>query len=77
MLTLSGKDAELKRRSLIFRKKYRDCMVGGAELQREWAGQKILHLLAQRNYSVNQEQTQRLNQEINALAKKYAVYTPY
>ncbi|MDD3695889.1 MAG: VWA domain-containing protein [Lentisphaeria bacterium] len=77
VLTLSGKDAELKRRSLIFRKKYRDCMVGGAELQREWAGQKILHLLAQRNYSVNQEQTQRLNQEINALAKKYAVYTPY
>ena len=77
VLTLSGKDAELKRRSLIFRKKYRDCMVGGAELQREWAGQKILHLLAQRNYSVNQEQTQRLNQEINALAKKFAVYTPY
>ncbi|NMA42116.1 MAG: VWA domain-containing protein [Oligosphaeraceae bacterium] len=77
VLTLSGKDAELKSRNLVFRKKYSDCMIGGAELQREWAGQKILHLLAQRNYCVNEAQTKRLNNEINSLARRYGVYTPY
>ena len=77
VLTLAGKDAELKTRDLIFRRRYRECPPGSKELPREWAGQKILFLLALRNSTENQQRITRYNAEINALIRQYGVYTPY
>ena len=77
VLTLTGKDADLKTRDLIFRRRYRECPPASKELPREWAGQKILFLLAQRNSTENQTLITRYNAEINALTRKYGVYMPY
>jgi hypothetical protein len=77
VLTLTGKDAELKTRDLIFRRRYRECPPGDRELPREWAGQKILFLLALRNSTEDQQKIARYNVEINALTRQYGVYTPY
>lgn len=77
VLTLTGKDADLKNRDLIFRRRYSECPPAGKELPREWAGQKILFLLALRNSTENQQGIARYNAEINALTRQYGVYTPY
>jgi hypothetical protein len=77
VLTLAGKDADLKTRDLIFRRHYRECPPASKELPREWAGQKILFLLAQRNSTENQTLIARYNAEINALTREYGVYMPY
>jgi hypothetical protein len=77
VLTLTGKDAELKTRDLIFRRRYRECPPGNKELPREWAGQKILFLLALRNSTEDPKKITRYNAEINALTRQYGVYTPY
>ena len=76
VLTLTGKDADLKP-GMIFRRRYRECPPASKELPREWAGQKILFLLAQRNSTENQTLITRYNAEINALTRKYGVYMPY
>ncbi|MDD3952457.1 MAG: VWA domain-containing protein [Lentisphaeria bacterium] len=77
VLTLAGKDADLKIRDLIFRRRYRECPPASKELPREWAGQKILFLLALRNSTEDQRLIARYNAEINALTREYGVYTPY
>ncbi|MFA6931048.1 MAG: VWA domain-containing protein [Lentisphaeria bacterium] len=77
VLNLAGKDADLKTRDLIFRRRYRGCPPGSKELPREWAGQKILFLLALRNCTEDQRQIARYNAEINALTREYGVYAPY
>lgn len=77
ILTLNGKDADLNVRDLVFRKKYADCPPAGEELPGIWAGQKILYLISQRNYTDNQELVRQYNAAINALIREYGVYNPY
>lgn len=77
VLHLSGQDAELKTRDLIFRRRYRDCPTGSRDLSNEWAGQKILHLLALRNCSQDEKEIKSYDAEIATLTRKYGVYAPY
>ncbi|NLZ63485.1 MAG: hypothetical protein GX902_06715, partial [Lentisphaerae bacterium] len=66
-----------KTRDLIFRRRYRDCPTGSRDLSNEWAGQKILHLLALRNCSQDEKEIKSYDAEIATLTRKYGVYAPY
>ncbi len=77
VLHLSGQDADLLNRDLIFRRRYRDCLPGSKDLSNEWAGQKILYLLSLRNCTEDAAKIQDYNSAIAALTRKYGVYAPY
>jgi Ca-activated chloride channel family protein len=77
VLTLSGRDASGARRDLVFRRRYRDCLPAGPELPQQWAGQKILHLLAERTLTVEPQARVQLQREIRRVAAEHNVFVPY
>ena len=77
VLTLSGRDASGARRDLVFRRRYRDCLPAGPELPQQWAGQKILHLLAERTLIVEPQARVQLQREIRRVAAEHNVFVPY
>lgn len=77
VLSLSGRDAGLRRRELIFRRRYAECAAGDKELPSVWAGQKILYLLALKTCTDHAEEAAAYESEIANLTRRYGVYAPY
>ncbi len=77
VLNLTGRDATHARRDLVFRRRYADCGPAPESLAQEWAGQKILHLIAARTWATDEAQRKACDQEIHQLTERYHVYTPY
>lgn len=77
VLSLSGRDASLRRRELIFRRRYAECPAGDKDLPSVWAGQKIIYLLALKTCTDNPDEAAAYANEILDLTRRYGVYAPY
>ncbi|MBQ4480516.1 MAG: VWA domain-containing protein [Victivallales bacterium] len=76
-LRITGRDATLTTRSLIFERKLANCIQGDEMLPERWAGQKLLYLLALRNSSNNPSEIARLEEAITELRKQHRTYSLY
>ena len=77
LLTLTGVDASGTRRNLVFRKPFADCPPADKSLPTEWAGQKILYLIALKTWTEDKVTRDAYDREIRRLTTKYQVYAPY
>ena len=77
VLRFTGLDAKGRKRDLIFRRRLADCETGTPQLAKNWAGQKILHLLAMRNSTDNPNTIRMLNNQIAQLSRQFSIYTSY
>ncbi len=76
-LSITGRDAEGRLRDLVFRRKLDQCPEGAPTLPAQWAGQKILFLLARLNLSDNTAEQSNLTKRIEELKKQYSILSPY
>jgi len=77
VISLTGIDASGARRSLVFRKPFADCPPADKTLAAEWAGQKILYLIALKTWTEDKVTRDAYDREIRRLTAKYQVYAPY
>jgi len=77
VLNLTGRDATQAKRDLVFRRRYSECGPAPASLAQEWAGQKILYLIATKTWEQDPVKRDALSKEIKRLAQVFQVYTPY
>lgn len=76
-LRITGRDATLTTRSLIFERKLANCIQGDEMLPERWAAQKLLYLLALRNSSNNPAEIARLEEAIAELHKQHRTFSLY
>lgn len=77
VINLTGRDASMAKRDLVFRCRYADCKEAPESLAQEWAGQKILYLIAVKTWSSDEAERKAYDQQIKQLTQTYQVYTPY
>ncbi len=73
-IRLTGRDATNKLSELVYKGSTSQTPEAEANLQLDWASQKVFHLISQR--TLNPEK-KGINERIRALAKKYNLYVPY
>ncbi|MBR0458177.1 MAG: VWA domain-containing protein [Victivallales bacterium] len=77
LLTIRGTDAAGKRRDLVFQRNLDEAPRSQDDLGRQWASQKILHLLADRTLTQSTVRRASLQREIRALGTAFSIAVPY
>ncbi|MBQ6474404.1 MAG: VWA domain-containing protein [Victivallales bacterium] len=77
ILTIVGTDAAGRRRDLVFRRRFDECPRAETDLGKQWAGQKILQLLADRAISADPTRKAVLNRQIHSLGTQFSLAIPY
>ena len=72
-----GYDTNGTRRDVIFRKNIADCPHSNEDLSSGWAAQKIIHLLADKTITLNQNEKKIYESEIRKLSSLYGLAIPY
>ena len=70
---LVGRDQHGKRQELLINQSLSGAESGGSEVAAKWAGQKIVHLVAEHALKPDPA----LQAEIDRLSKKYKIVVPY
>ncbi len=77
-LSLVGRDGSGQLRELLFRKPLDECRRGTADIAKEWAAQKIFHLLGQRTLTTDAIEQTKLQARIRQLSREFGgIMVPY